>query len=121
MSTYFGFNPPFVAGNNILPSMTDERLIKNDLLQLLMTAPGERVMRSDFGTNIRRYIFEPLTTRDINALKQNILEAIKKYEQRVSATSIKINVTPDQNLIQIQLYCKLTIDPNRTLELTLDF
>lgn len=121
MSLFFGFNPPFITQNNILPSMVDERLIKNDLIQLLLTSPGERVMRADFGTKIRKYVFEPLTPKDINALKQNIIEAIKKYEQRVTTTNIKINVSPEQNLIQIQLFCKLTIDPNRTLDLTLDF
>ena len=57
MATYFGQNPPFVGGaEKVLSRQEDIRLIKNDILQLIMTSPGERVHRPNFGTAVRETI-----------------------------------------------------------------
>jgi hypothetical protein len=51
---WFGFNPPFIGGQQkVMSRQEDLRLIKNDLLQLLLTVPGERVHRPTFGSPIR--------------------------------------------------------------------
>lgn len=57
-SRFYGFNIPIFNGKTILPFQTDERLIKNDILQLLLTSPGERIMRANFGCNIKPSMFE---------------------------------------------------------------
>jgi len=72
-STYFGYNVPFYSKTFVLPPQADERLIKNDMLQLLLTSPGERVMRPTYGVPIRQWAFEPLDNLSIN----DIASAIK--------------------------------------------
>ena len=61
MVNFYGFNPPFLGGNqNVLSRQEDVRLIQTDILQLLLTSPGQRVMRPNFGTSINYQLFDPL-------------------------------------------------------------
>lgn len=120
MAIYYGYNVPFLTDGQVLPFQTDERLIKNDLLQLLLTNPGERVMRPTYGTPIKQFLFEPMTAADIDMLRTDIAESIRNNEQRVLLKDIVINTTEDENLMSILIYCSLTIDPNRSLEIFLD-
>lgn len=116
-STYFGFNPPFFRSGRVMPVQTDERLIKNDLLQLILTAPGERVFRPGFGTDLRRTTFEPMDTYTVNALKTSLARTIEQFEPRVRTSEIVIERDDANNQLNIKVFAALTIDPNRILEL----
>lgn len=102
---YFGYNAPFFGGKEaIFSRQTDIKLIKNDLLQLLLTSPGERLYRPDFGSNIRSFLFEQITNIAISNLEANILAAIAKYEPRVRATSVTVNTDVDNNIVIIKVF-----------------
>lgn len=118
-SKFYGFNPPFYKPGRVLETQTDERLIKNDLLQLLMTIPGERAFRPDFGTELRSMVFEQIDNRSINTLKSSITNSIRRFEPRVGVDEIKIERKDDDNTIIVKVYAHLTIDPNRVLELNI--
>lgn len=120
-STYFGFNPPFLTPVQVMPLQTDERLIKNDILQLLLTIPGERSFRPEFGTAIKSMMFEPIDTISTDAIRDTIVVALEKFEPRVILNDIIVEAQPDNNRINIQLFCSLTTAPNLqfTLELNL--
>jgi phage baseplate assembly protein W len=108
---YFGYNAPFIGGNErVLSRQVDDRLIRNDLLQLLLTAPGERVMRPDFGSPIRAYVFEQIDDTGIDILRERIKETITRFEGRVSVTDVAIETNPDSNLINIKVYGFFKID-----------
>ena len=118
-SKYFGFNPPFYKPGSILPTQTDERLIKNDVLQLLMTIPGEREFRPEFGTDLRTFVFEQIDKFSVDSLKRSILSSIDKNEPRIQVDDLIIERKDDDNMIVVKLYAHLTIDKNRILELNI--
>ncbi len=120
MARWFGYGPPFLSDDRVMPFQTDERLIKNDLMQLLLTSPGERVMRSTYGTAIRGFVFEQMTEADINKLEESIRSAVQLNESRVSLTSIDIAEVPDNNRINITLKGTLVFDPSRDIEVSLE-
>jgi phage baseplate assembly protein W len=102
---WYGMNAPFIGGNErVLSRQVDEKLIRNDLLQLLLTAPGERVMRLDFGAGLRNFLFQPITQDQIDTLRDNIVRAIETYERRVVVTDVQITTTPDNNLVTVKIY-----------------
>lgn len=110
-SKFYGFNIPIFNGKTILPFQTDERLIKNDILQLLLTSPGERIMRANFGCNIKPSMFENNTEKNRNFIKKQIYQAITTYEKRVSIKESDISVTTDnsnQNAINVTIRCNYT-------------
>lgn len=119
-ATYFGFNPPFLTPNGaVLPTQTDERLIKNDLLQLLLTVPGERPFRPTFGSPLKQALFETIDSLSLSNLKNGILRAIKLNEPRVTVTDLRLS-TDGANKLSIQLFAFLTISPNIQLQLDLN-
>lgn len=64
--------------------------IKADLLQLLLTNPGERVMLPTFGTPLRELFFEPNDpTLELEA-QRLISEAIIMWEPRVQIQNIQV-------------------------------
>lgn len=116
MATFYGFNPPFIGGpQNVLSRQEDEQLIKNDILQLLLTVPGERVMRPDFGVNLRNFVFEQLTTPQLRELESEIGNQVELQEQRVFVDSVDLERDDDKNLLTIRVSTRLKKDPKRQL------
>lgn len=116
-SLYYGFNPPFYRPGRVMATQTDERLIKNDLLQLILTVPGERAFRPSFGTELKGTMFEPIDDFSMDDLRTSIANAILNFEPRVKVSEILIDRKPDDNEVRIKIYAALTIEPNRILEL----
>lgn len=92
MAKWFGFNPPFLGGaQNVMSKQMDERLIKNDIMQLLLTLPGERVHRPDFGTQLRSYPFELMDDQaEMDILRGDIQDKLEKYEERVRVNRVDV-------------------------------
>ena len=58
----------------------DASAIKQAIVNLLLTNKGERLMNPGYGSNIRRYLFEPLDYGTANQIKGNIYIKIKLYK-----------------------------------------
>lgn len=110
-SRWFGYNPPFLGGaQNVMSPQQDERLIKNDILQILLTVPGERVMRPDFGTPLRTYPFELLDSpAELDALRQTIKSQVALYEERVKVNSVTVVPSTSDNHT---LIVAVSVSPN---------
>ena len=114
----FGYNPAFYGGpNNILSRQEDEQIIKNDLLQLILTVPGERVFRPEFGTPLRSAVFEPLDRLTIDTIRDKVIEAIQHHERRVDLVTLDIVGYEDQNALRILLVAKLRSDPTKFISI----
>ncbi len=81
----------------------DDRLIKNDLLQLLLTVPGERVNRPDFGVNLRNFVFEDSSPSSLSLLASGVREAVIAQEPRINILELQIASDPNTNLIKLSL------------------
>lgn len=64
--------------------------IKSDMLVLLLTNPKERVMLPDFGTPLRKLLFEQNDVSIIAKTKQMIAKSLKMWEPRVAIENIYI-------------------------------
>src|SRR3954453_850650 len=61
---------------------------------VLATAPGERVMRPEFGCRIWDLLFEPVNANPIGLMAQAVREAVAQWEPRVEVADVA--VTPDE-------------------------
>ena len=68
-----------------------------------MTRRGARVMRPDFGTDVRQAVFEPLDSRLVDTLKSQISSTIAKYEPRVIIKNLTITPNWEENRLTIKL------------------
>ena len=118
--TYYGFNPPFFGGQqNVLSRQSGDRLIKNDLLQLIRTSPGERVMRPTWGTFLNRSVFEQLDNTTIDNVRTSILNAIRHYEPRVNV-DVDVIVNEDSNMLKVRISGVFTNQENTTFYMELE-
>tara|TARA_R110002167_G_scaffold237989_2_gene443101 strand:+ start:1827 stop:2249 length:423 start_codon:yes stop_codon:yes gene_type:complete len=83
---------PVIEGTGGFFTKTDgAETIMSGLKQLLLTSRGERVMRPDFGTSLRRSVFEPFTASLKVKLGEEIKATIRKYEPRVDIIDLVIS------------------------------
>jgi len=66
-----------------------ERDIRESLNILLSTRRGERVMRPDYGTNVRDMLFEPLDVNTATLVGDEVKKAILLNEPRVFVDSVE--------------------------------
>jgi len=80
---------------------TDDRAIKSDLMHLIMTNKGERFYNPEFGTNLRRYIFEPNDNFTYSQIRDEITETVKKYIPNLKIDEVKIDQSPSSEYAAI--------------------
>ncbi len=55
---------------------------------ILSTAPGERVMRPEFGCGINDYVFSVVNTTTLTQIKNAVERALTLYEPRIRVESV---------------------------------
>lgn len=88
----------YIAQNENLRSLRD------CVVQLLMTGRGARVMRPDYGTDLRAAVFENITEDMVDGLKSQILSTIAKYEPRVIVKRISLTPNYETHTLKVELY-----------------
>jgi len=123
----YGFAFPLgdIDSGKFLAKSSDLQLVKGQLKQLLFTNRGERVMLPSYGTNLRRFLMEPMDQATFSQIKREILESFSKYARNVAVNKLQIfpgsTSTPQGgNFIIIKLYCTLLIEDKISFDLTLN-
>lgn len=62
---------------------------------VLATAPGERVMRPEFGCRIWDLLFEPVNANTTGLMAQAVREALAQWEPRVEVEDVQVVPDPD--------------------------
>src|SRR6266571_2928573 len=70
--------------------------IRQAVILLLETEPGERVMRPDFGAGLRRMLFEPINQSTIGLIRHRVLQALTTYEPRIDVEDDGVSVFADE-------------------------
>ncbi len=81
----------------------DASAIKQAIVNLLLTNKGERVFNPDYGSDIRRYLFEPLDYATAGQITSNIKYTVEKWEPRISVTSLKATPNFDDNGFDVHM------------------
>lgn len=71
--------------------------VKSDMLVLLLTNPGERVMLPEYGTPLKKLIFEPNDGGVELQAKDMIINSIRNWEPRITVQNITISSSIDQS------------------------
>lgn len=88
-------------GDFIKLNDNDNEAIKADLMHLILTNKGERLYLPDFGTNLRRYIFEPNDNLTLSDIKGEITETIKKYIPKLKLKTISVEESNEEEYTSI--------------------
>jgi phage baseplate assembly protein W len=108
------FNKPFTS------TYTTKDQIKSNLINLLLTSRGERIMNPLFGTGLREFLFEGITDFNLENLKIDLINSINLFIPEISVVDITINSNYDSNSIELNLSYLLAIS-NTPDQVTVQF
>jgi len=108
---YINIDFPFVdskEGFYFNLTQTDQAAVRADLLHLLLTNKGERLYMPDFGSDLKKYIFEPNDSITHSEIKDNLNETIKKYLPNLVIDSIEFKNNEIEELIIVEVRYTVT-------------
>jgi phage baseplate assembly protein W len=100
--------PPRVGADGRLAWSVGEENVRESIRIILLTEPGERLMREEFGCGLRQYLFEPNTVATRQLIRESIVNAIGRWEPRVAVDDV--TVEPDNRnprLVAVNIFFRL--------------
>lgn len=95
LGTGWSFPPRFEKRANKVALVSDEEDIKESLMILLSTRPGERVMNPLYGCNLDDLLFAPLNLTLKTYVADLIETAILYFEPRIDLDKVQISENND--------------------------
>jgi uncharacterized protein len=81
--------------------------VRDELLQLVLTNPGERPFLPEFGGGVRKLIFEPVDDVLAGVTKARLTQAINRWlGQRVTLEDVK--VSPSDARLEVEIRYRLS-------------
>lgn len=74
---------------------TNKRAIKSDLMHLLLTNKGERLYQPEFGTDLKKFLFEPNIVTVQKNIQQEIQSAIDKFIPNLKVDTLEVERIED--------------------------
>ena len=110
-----------ISDNNIQPDVglfrpttttdialsTDEAAIKNSLINIFSTMPGQKLLNPDFGLNLAQFLFQPVSPTMAFMIGNRILEGLQRYEPRVTVDNVNVFPDEEQSSYEIDLTLKI--------------
>lgn len=96
-------------GNDFYFINYDEKLIKENIIRIILTSPGERVM-SNFGSKLKSFLMnqENVLREEV---EDEIISSITKWEPRVNVINIEVESTEENTArVRLDLQIKQTLN-----------
>lgn len=84
-------------------NQTTGQALTDDLLSLMTTKRGNRVMRSSVYSPIFDFINEPLDEITKSNLKKAIIKKINEFLPQIDVFEVRMELAPDENLLKITI------------------
>jgi uncharacterized protein len=86
-----GFRFPFQVDHSGSIALSDAGGdVETAIRVVLMTAPGERVMRPQFGCAIWDLMFEPINANTLGLMAQAVYRALGQWEPRILVDDVRV-------------------------------
>lgn len=123
MANNLGLTLPLQLGPNGYFATTTDVLtqVKTNLTNLLLTMKGERPMQPEFGSDIHRVIFEPMTDDGLAEVRSSIETAASQWMPFVQINDVTVTREEDYNRINVLIAFSVVTNANLTDSITLVF
>ena len=115
-----GVSLPFNAPSVFNKTYSTKDQIKSNLINLLLTDKGERIMNPEFGTDLRRSLFENMTNLNSDVLRLKIIDSINIFIPEIVLGEVKIEPNFDSNILNVTINYRLAIS-NTPDQVTVQF
>jgi phage baseplate assembly protein W len=84
---------------------SDDRDLEQAIRLILVTAPGERPMRPEFGCHIHSYVFAPADATTAGRLSVEVKRSLVRWEPRIDVDKVEVSVDQfDRNTLYINIH-----------------
>lgn len=115
-----GVSLPFNAPGVFNKTYSTKDQIKSNLINLLLTDKGERIMNPEFGADLRRSLFDNITSSNTDLLTSKIIEAINIFIPEINLVAVNIEPNIDYNTLTVTIDYRLLIS-NTPDQVTVQF
>ena len=70
--------------------------VRQAILIILGTEPGERVMRPDFGAGLGSFVFEPVSPATMTRVGNRVRDALVDWEARIDVLDVAVTTDPEE-------------------------
>jgi uncharacterized protein len=95
----------------LVASAAYEEDIRQSIFIILETAPGERVMRPNFGCGIHELVFAAVDSTTLQQIRSTVEEALRRCEARVDVIAVTVDEAATfegKLLVEIEYRVRLT-------------
>ena len=110
-TNYINIDFPFRDSDNgfyFKMNKTDKDAIRADLLHLLLTNKGERLYLPEFGSDLKKFIFEPNDEITHEQIKENLTQTIIRFIPNLLINDISFRNDAIEELIIVELTYTVT-------------
>jgi hypothetical protein len=103
--------PPHLDHRGQIALVGDATEIEQAIRIILNTAPGQRVMRPEFGCRLHELVFAPSNGQTAGLAERYVRAALGRWEPRVQVESVRAGPDPDDTarlLIAVEYRIKAT-------------
>jgi phage baseplate assembly protein W len=104
-----GISLPFNVPSAFRSTYSFKDQLKYNLVNFLLTNKGERILNPNFGTNIRRQLFNQIDEDIYENLITEISDSIILYFPDITIEKLDVVPTYDNNLITVNLTYRINI------------
>ena len=113
-----GVNIPFSGPVAFISNYQTKDSIKNNLINFLLTNPGERIENPTFGAGLRAYIFTQIETNNFEYIKEDLQDKINDNFPNVKLNNLEVFEDVNENTIRVTIdYSIPNTNINDSLEL----
>jgi|688.fasta_scaffold1138840_2 phage baseplate assembly protein W len=98
-----GIKVPFSVPYVFEPTYTTKEAINVNLINFLLTNPGERYLNPQFGGGIRQQVFEQISAGNLDMLKLMLTNRIKSNFPMIDLAELKVLGNPDNNVVNVSI------------------
>ena len=98
-----GVDLPFSEGGVFTPNYTTQEAIKYNLINFFLTNPGERPGNPAFGGGLRDFVFEQLSSENLDFLKDDIGNKLTNFFPDVLVNEVSLSGNVDRNEVIINI------------------
>lgn len=96
--------PPRLEAEGVPALVAHEEDIRQAIMIIMGTEPGERVMRPDFGAGLARFVFEPVNTTTMALVRTRVHDALVDWEPRIEVVEVAVTTdAAERNLLLIEM------------------
>ena len=85
-----------VTATGSTSTVEDDESVRQAIILLLSTTPGERLMRPEYGSHLNRLVFGPNDHTAAGLAIHYVRQAIERWEPRVEIVEVDAGADPDR-------------------------